>query len=205
MQHVDVYSVSELPSAEKGCRYLDFLGGTKNLRCFLVPYDMPRCEFFSRYSVLLDETMQPIYEKDGILVRQDASFALPGFYVLSYTKYFNSFDKLDDIIYMRSFFLIKKIRYGMRDRLNIPFIHMYYEEKTEKSCNVHYWLMPILTDNSQHTPIIYDIEIKKYLSRFSFQNEKKSILLYNNVMKDYIKEINLNQQDDDLKSKLQQK
>lgn len=203
MQHIDVYNVSELPLVKKGYRYLDFLGGTKNLRCFLVPYNMPRCEFLNKYSTLLDETIQPIYEKDGILIRQDASFALPGFYILSYIKHFNAFDKLDDVIYMRTFFLIKKIRHGMRNKLNIPFIHMYYEEKIEKSCNVHYWLMPVLTDGTKYPPIIYNIKIRKYLSKFTFQNERKNILMYNNIMKEYIKEINLKQQDDDLKNKLQ--
>lgn len=200
MEFIDVFDVKELPQPMKGYRYLDFLGGQKCRRCFLVPYDYPRCDFFMEYSDLLDECLQPIYNNRGIYVRQDASFAVPGLYILSYSKQYSSFDKLDDILHFRTFYIIKQIRRGMRECLGINYIHMYYEEKKEKSCNVHYWLLPIY---QKDTPIIFNLELTKYLKSFNYKTERKKIVDFNNKMKKYLADIELKNFDDKIIERLQ--
>jgi hypothetical protein len=199
---INIYDRSELPEIENGYRYLDFIGGEKNYQYFIVPYDMPRSEFIMKYSSLLDECLEPIYQKNGIVISQDASYPLPGFYILSYENHFKAIDYLDDITHLRTFFLLKRIREGMRKRLGIEYIHMYHEEKSEKSCNVHYWLMPVQDRDTFKTPIIYDLDIRSYLERFEFSKERETILKYNSLMKKYISEIDLSGQDESLSKKM---
>jgi len=190
MEFVDVNDRSELLSLPEGYRYLDFLGGEKELRCFVIPYDMPRSQFVDQHGDLLDECLTPIYQNGGIIVRQDASYPLPGFYILSFKKHFPSFDKVDDLTHLRSFLIIRYLRQGMRDVLKIPYIHFHYEEKPAKSCNVHYWLMPVQEQNG-NTPIIYDLDIRHYLNQFKFQENKKNIRFYNKKMKEFVESIDL--------------
>ncbi len=193
MKYIDVYTTKELPKPPDGYRYLDFLGGTKELRCFLVPFDYPRCDFFKEYFHLLDKCLKPIYSNKGIFVRQDASFPVPGLYIVSYDEQFSAFDFIDDNTYMRTSLVIKKIREGMRSCLGINYIHMHYEEKKEKSCNVHYWLMPI---DQVETPIIFKLNIMDYLRGFSFAKEREKILEYNEKMEQFLQKIDLIGSDD---------
>lgn len=190
MKFFDVNDRSELPVLTEGYRYLDFLGGEKELRCFVIPYDMPRSQFIEQYGNFLDECLAPIYQNSGITVMQDASYPLPGFYILSFKEHFSSFDKIDDLTHLRSFLIIRYLRQGMRDALEIPYIHFHYEEKPAKSCNVHYWLMPVQEKNGT-TPIIYDLDLRSYLDQFKFQDNKEKIKYYNKKMKEFIARINL--------------
>lgn len=200
LEYCDVNSLKELPKSDlpRDKRFLEFIGGSKNYRCFVVPKDFPRSEFFNKYSHLLDERLQPIYENDGIAVRQDSTFALPGFYILGYNKQFSSFDEIPDLLQLRTSYLLKNVRKGMRETLNTNFIHMYYEEKDKASSNVHYWLMPSQDSQTGRTPYIFDIDLFNYLSSFEYKKKKLEIGKSNDVMKKYIKNTGLLGRDNQL-------
>jgi len=200
MKYFDVIDRSELPPPSEGFRYLDFIGGTKEIRCFLVPFDLPRAQFVKDNEILLDTALHAIYSNEGICIRQDASFALPGFYILSFLRHYSAIDAIDEITNLRLFFLLREIRKGMRNVLDIPFIHIYYEEKPAKSCNVHYWMLPINTGGQEKHPIIYDLKIKEYLNKFKFSKEREKIINFNEKMRQYIKEIKLLEKDNKLNS-----
>jgi hypothetical protein len=166
----------------------------------LVPQEYPRAAFLREHSDLLDPCLQPIYNNKGIDVRADATWALPGFYVLGYDEQrYRSLDTMDDLMHLRSFFIIKKLREGMREKLNINFLQLLYEEKKQlKSLNMHYWLMPTEDRNTKETHSLYDLNVRKYLKRFDFKKEKRTILEYNFKMKEYLSAINLTDQDNKL-------
>ena len=191
LEYCDVNSLNELSELPKGNRFLEFIGGTKNYRCFVVPKDFPRSEFFNQFSSLLDGCLEPVYENNGIAVRQDSTFALPGFYILGYNKQFSSFDEIPDLLQMRTAFILKQMRKGMREALDIKYIHMYYEEKAKASSNVHYWLMPSQDEKTGATPLIFDINLFNYLSSFEFKKRKVDIERFNDSMKKYIKGVNV--------------
>lgn len=140
-KYFDVNNLTELPELPKGLRFFDFIGGTKELRCFVATEDMPRNQFIEEYEDSLDACLKPIYKFNGICVKQDASYALPGFYIISPTNHYRSIDEIDEITHLRLFFILREIRKAMREVLQIEHIHLYYEEKKSKSCNVHYWYM----------------------------------------------------------------
>ncbi len=204
IKYIDIFDKKELPELVEGYRYLDFIGGTKNYRYFIVPFNTPRCELLKNNINLLDACLIPIYEKEGVVIRQDPSYPLPGFYILSYEKQYSAFDLIDLMTHLRTSFLLHYIRKGMRKHLNIKYIHLYYDEQIQKSYNVHYWLLPVQEKNSKNVKKIYDLELKKYLEKFEYQTEKDIILKYNDIMRKYIKNIKLEELDSNFMKLLKQ-
>jgi hypothetical protein len=202
MEYVDIDTKAELPSAPPGFRYLDFLGGDKELRCFLVPREMPRCRFMTEHADLLDKALHPVYQHHGICVRQDASYALPGFYIVSLDHHYSAMDQMDEVNHLRVALVLRKLRSGMRDALSIDYIHLHYEEKPDESCNVHYWVMPVFDRETQMTTAILRLDIRKYLSVFRFRDERKVICANNERMREHFRATGLATRDDDLVSRL---
>ena len=200
LKYCDVNNLDELPTLPKGMRYFDFIGGSKEFRCYIVPEDMPRNKFMEEQEALFDDCLKHIYKNRGIIVKQDASFALPGFYIVSFLDHYRSLDEADEVTYLRLFFIMREIRKGMRQKLGIQFTHIYYEERNVKSHNVHYWIVPI-NDIEKH-PRLYKFDVKQYLEQFLYSENKDKIIQYNTLMKEYISEINLLERDNELHFKL---
>lgn len=190
MNYVDVYELSELPKLSGNYRYMDFLGGTKQFRCYVVPKELPRCLFMEKYREKLDEILQPIYIDEDICISQDASYALPGFYIVSFRKHYININDLDMRMFIKLSCWTKEIRSAMKIALNIDYVNIYYEEKTAKSANVHYWLMPIETINGE-VPKLHFFPLKMYLEKFSLKDNYRKIKKYNNIMRKYIEDKNI--------------
>jgi hypothetical protein len=199
VEYLDVEAKAELPPPPPaGFRYLDFLGGDKELRCFLVPHDMPRSRFMREHADQLDEALQPVYQHNGICVRQDASYALPAFYIVSLDEHYNAMDRMDDLTHLRVALILRELRAGMRQALGIEYIHLHYEEKPDTSCNVHYWLMPIRDRQTGTTAPIMRLDIRKYLNSFRFRDERQTICANNETMRRHFRQTELAERDDDL-------
>ena len=194
-KYYDVNDVSELPPLPEQFRYFDFIGGTKEFRCFVVSRDLARSKFMEQNKELFDESLRPLYENKGIIVKQDASFALPGFYIVSFSKQYRSLDEIDEVTFLRAQLILREIRKGMRERLGIQYTHVYYEEKNALSQNVHYWIVPIDIENC---PRLYKMDIKKYLDQFLFSQNREKIIRNNALLQAYIHEIDLLKKDNDL-------
>jgi diadenosine tetraphosphate (Ap4A) HIT family hydrolase len=196
----DIANASELPPLPEGYRYFDCIGGTQEKRYFLAPKDIPRTYFFKNYEHLLDECLFPIYNHNGICVRQDSSFPIPGFYIVSPVEHYTSLDQMDLILNNRLFLILHEIRKGMRERLGIKLTILIYEEKPKKSCCVHFLLLPIYSDSYSSSE---SFNFYNYLLsyEFSYRKYRNDILAYNQKMKDYIKQIKLQELDDLIESK----
>ncbi|HVX01042.1 MAG TPA: hypothetical protein VHA52_11480 [Candidatus Babeliaceae bacterium] len=196
IEYQDVAHLSELSSPPQGCRYFDFIGGTKGIRCFIAPQDMSRTQFIEENEALLDPCLTPIYKNAGITIKQDASFPVPGFYIVAPIQPYRSLDTVDEITHLRMFFLLREIRRAMRDVLGIEYAHVYYEEKADKSCNVHYWILPI--HDIKKYPRIYNFDVLKYLEQFNYQDNHIKIKEFNNKLKRYIEKSCLVERDNQL-------
>ena len=183
MKIVDVDSLADLPSPPVGYRYFDFLGGEKTFRCYLVPADTPRNEFIEQNEHLLDEVLKPIYKGNGICIRQDASYAVPGFYIVYPAVQYRSFDLMSQSEYLHMFNLVHHLRTAMRRVLGLEYVHLYYEEKSKKSCNVHIWVLPI--HDIAKNPRIYEFNLLAYLELFKLSQTRAQILDYNASLRDY--------------------
>lgn len=181
--YIDVNNLKELPKLDNTKRYLEFLGGTKQYRCFIVDKDLPRCDFYKNNSELISDFLQPVYKNHGIVVAQDNTFPIPGFYIISYEKQYDSIDELPNSLAIRTASLIKEIRKIMREKLNIEYVNIYYEEKKAKSNNVHYWILP-KTDSIKLENKLHEVDLKSYLESFKFQENKSKIEKYNKLIKE---------------------
>lgn len=197
--YIDVNNLSELPKLNNKKRYLEFLGGTKQYRCYIVDKDLPRCDFYKNNSELVSEFLQPIYKNHGIVVAQDNTFPIPGFYILSYDKQYNSIDELPNSLTIRTASLIKELRKIMREKLNIQYVNIYYEEKNSKSNNVHYWILP-KTNSTNLRNKLYELDLKSYLESFKLQENKSNIIKFNRLVKSELLE-NYKKIDDDIFNK----
>lgn len=195
--YIDVNNLDELPIVSEDKRYLEFLGGDKQYRCFIVDKSLPRCEFYKNNSDLISEFLHPIYKNRGIVVAQDNTFPIPGFYILSYDKQYNSIDEVPTSLMIRTTRLIQEIRKIMRDRLKIDFVNIYYEEKNAKSNNVHYWIMP-KTDKVNSKYKLYELDMKTYLESFSLQENKDKISKYNKIIRNELEMSNYKKIDNEL-------
>ena len=186
MDFLDTDDKHSLPPPPVGMRYLDFLGGTKRIRCYLVPEDMPRLVFLRDYSELLDPALLPVFECDSVSVRQDTTYALPGFYIVSLQEHLQAFDQMDRATYMRMMQAVFHTRQGMRDKLGIEHIHLHYEEKPSASANVHIWLMPVDFARFGKETLLVNLDLRAYLTSFDFSKERKKILDFNQKVRQYL-------------------
>jgi len=147
---------------------------------------MPRIEFVTEHEDRLDDTLRPIYRSPVVMVRQDASYALPGFYVVSPTSHFRALDELDELSHLRLQLVIRHVRAAMRKVLGVREIHLHYEEKPDLSTNVHYWLVPMRYDVAVPGDVLARLDIKTYLSQFRFAEERANILSANERMRDWL-------------------
>jgi hypothetical protein len=187
--YIDVDRKEDLPTPPAGRRYLDFLGGTRQLRCYLVDESLPRSEFLRSRSDL-DTCHTPIFDHAGIRIGQDSSFALPGFYVLSYGISYPAIDRMSLDDHLRGAFLVHELRRGMRDALSLQHIHLHYEEKAEPSCNVHYWLVPIDSRKGDKSTALTRLQLRAYIAGFSFQEQRATILSHNSHMRQFFADNN---------------
>jgi hypothetical protein len=174
--YIDVDAKAELPQAPAGHRYLDFIGGDRELRCFLVPRAMPRADFLRDRIDQVDEALRPVYERRDVVVRQDCSYALPGFYVVSYATRYAAFDLAPMSRHLELSAVLYEVRRAMRSDLGIEHIHLHYEEKDEPSCSVHYWLLPIESRRGRKETLLTHLDLHEYLRRFRFRETRERIL-----------------------------
>lgn len=194
--YIDVNNLKELPKLNKEKRYLEFLGGTKQYRCFIVDKNLPRCDFYKNNSELISQFLQPVYKNQGIVVAQDNTFPIPGFYIISYEKQYQSIDELPNSLSIRTTCLIQEIRKIMRDKLNIKYVNIYYEEKNSKSNNVHYWILPKTNEVNLNNKL-YELDLKSYLESFKLQENKAKIIECNKLIEKELLE-NYKKIDDEL-------
>ena len=199
LEFIEADKREEFPEEPEGKRFIYFYGETKNYRGYLVPKELSRADFMEQYKEYVPEYNRPIYENNGIILRQDPKFPCPGFYILSLNKTYRAFDLIDDITFMRFAFILKKSKEGMRKALNINYAHLLSNEKSDPFVNVHFWLVPV---NGTTSPDLLDFNVKEYLHSFTPKENIEKIKDYNNKMKKYFEDIKLIELDNELTEKL---
>ena len=200
LEYIDVDSRDDFPPEPEGMRFIHFYGGTKNYRAYIAPADISRADFMEQYPEYVPEQNRPVYQNNGIIVRADPKYPCPGFYIFGLDKTYRAFDLLDDTTFLRYSFILKKTKEAMRKELGINYAHLLSNEKSDPFVNVHFWLVPVEGTTS---PDLLDFDVKEYLSSFTPKEELPKILSYNNKLRNYLKEIDLVKQDNELTAKLE--
>ena len=200
--YYDVNTLEELPILkDKTKRYLEFIGGSKELRVFEVPNDMTRGEFCKEHSNKIENDLfKPIYENKGIKITPDMSYAVPGFYVISYTGYIHHNDEASDNLMIRTALIIKYLRKALRECLGIECCNLYSDEKKKRSNSLHFWFVPkyekFLKNGLDHK--LMDMNLNEYLKNFKYSEYKELILEANKKIEEYFIKNNIKEKDDNI-------
>ena len=200
IEYIDINNLDCLPNVPKNKRYLEFIGGTKKYRCFIVDDNYSRWDFYNEHLELIDKVFHPIYKNRDILVTQDNNFAVPAFYKISYNKQYNYITELPDSLIIRTNNLIKYIRKIMFEQLNIKYVSVYCEEG--QSSNIYFWIIPnfeIININDKK----YNISMKNEFKDFNIEETRKKIIKFNNKIRKELIKINYKKIDDELYNKIE--
>lgn len=132
--------------------------------------------------------IEPIYDDGNVVVRQDAEWPIPAFYIISIHKHIGSFDMLDNKTREKIGEIIYLLRKGIRENFKIERAQIYHEEKLN-SPHFHIWILPLwenVMKKNNIQPKIYEANVKKYIDLFNFSDEKNNILECNKIMRHYI-------------------
>ncbi|WP_320130860.1 hypothetical protein [uncultured Sphaerochaeta sp.] len=173
MEYIDVDSLSDLPILGMGQRYFDTIGGDKAYRCFIISEKPENNSSSAENKTVANSGIEPIFENKGIVIYQDTTYPLPGFYRIAPAKDYKSFDEIDPITYQRLMYIIYNIKKLTRIELTTYHIHVIYEEKVNLSYSLHLLLLPMANAKK-----INELDINSYLKFFSVaDNYHKSIEL----------------------------
>lgn len=202
IDYIDVDKLSDLPEISSEKKYLEFLGGLRRYRCFIVKKNYSRCDFYNEHLNLIDKSLHPIYKNRGISVVQNNIFAIPAFYIIAYDKQYKNITEIPESLIIGTNNIIKCIRKIILEELKIKFVNIYYEEKNSSSSNVCCYIMPKY-GNVHLTKKLCEIDTKKYLELFDIYKTKKEIIKCNNKIKKELLKIDYKKFDDELYNKLE--
>lgn len=183
---LEVFDETELPPVPKGKKYFVCIGGDKNFQGFLRDNSISKGEFISIYEDKLDDCLKPVYEDNQIIVRQDAKYAIPGFYIVSPKSHYQRIDEMPDNLFHRCMETVREVKEGL-SKLEIESTHIYHDEKYKSPASVHFWVLPIYEKQIREqslNPTIFSKDIWTYLDSFPrFKETKSKILEINSSMK----------------------
>lgn len=200
--YYDVDSLDELPELpDLNHRYMDFMGGTKEIRAFLAPVSLSRNDFFEQYPEYYEkEVLAPIYQNNGITISPDMSYAIPGFYVLTIDDYLTHCYKIPDIYIMRASILIKETRKALKEALDIECCMIITDENRRISNPMHYCIIPkyeqFLEKGIRHQLI--EMNLLDYYSNFKYSKNKPKIIETNKKMKEYFEKNKIKDKDNEI-------
>lgn len=183
---IEVFSLKELPKVTSNLRYFACIGGSKNYECFLDTKNLSRAEFMKKYERELDICHEPIYEDKDLVIRQDAQYALPGFYIVAAKSKNRTIAEMDTNLYQKCIVFTTLIKKILKENFRIKRVYVYYDEHYLKPSFTHFWVMPIYEDELRINNLkatIFSNDIWKYLDIFEFKNTKEEIYKMNSQMK----------------------
>lgn len=133
----------------------------------------------------LPKEILPIWQNDFYVIRQDAEIPMPGFYIVSTRPHIHT---IADLTFDQSAELgviLHILRKTMLEILKIERIHMILEERLIEP-HLHIWMMPLWPDVMKREnidPKIWNSNILQYMSLFSYEENKTSIMHFNEKMK----------------------
>jgi len=167
-----------------GTRVLDFLDGTAHV----VDADTCRGCFMDRRPELLPSLVEPILDLGDVVVRQDAEWPVPGFYVVSLRDHVGSLADVDDRLAARYGQVLALVRRGLRDATGVWRAQCYTEERLSMP-HLHTWLLPLwpgVMAASGIRPKVYESNVMAYLGRFRIGATRGAIEACNAALRDWL-------------------
>lgn len=170
-------------------RELRFLNGTS----FVVDASTCRGCFMNEHEHELPRDITPVYDDEEILVRQDAEWPVPGFYIVSLRSHIGAIDEVGDELYNRLTEVLRLTRRAMRRSLGVDKVHLIQEEKLS-AAHLHFWMLPlwpqVLSANDVN-PRVYESNLMEYIALFSYADQRQAIRKCNRLMTDFFRSTGL--------------
>jgi len=185
----DIDDESELPHPPEGMKYYVCLGGSKNFQAFLTEGTLSKGEFLDVFGDELDEVLQPVYEDETLVVRQDAKYAIPGFYIVSPKAHYRSIDEMPEETLAHSLLTTRRITQQLKT-LGIEDSHIYHDEKYQSPASAHFWILPLHQQTGERplNRTIFSRDIWTYLETYArFGKTGKDIAQYNQRMRELLR------------------
>jgi len=183
---IEVNSESDLPELPPDMRYFVSIGGSKEYQAFKAPRSWSRGAFMQRFSDKLDPVLEDLYNHKDVFIRQDASRALPGFYIIGPHRFSTSVDNTDLINFIRCMYVFKVVQDFNSSRKDVHATNFYYDENYGKPVHIHFWALPFTKQKVEQFRMStrYDDVISwNYLESFGFQENKDKIKYLNEQLK----------------------
>lgn len=158
-----------------------FLNGTEIIvddltcrGCFLEKADLPIVE------------LEPIWSDNYFVIRQDAECPVPGFYIVSAKQHIHTVGDLPIEQASELGIILNRLRKAMLLCLDIKRIHVILEERMIEP-HLHIWMLPlwpIVMQQHHIDPKIWNSNIYEYISLFSYEDNKSTIINYNQIMRE---------------------
>lgn len=132
--------------------------------------------------------LEPIWFDDFFIIRQDAECPVPGFYIISTKQHIHTIGDLTVEQASELGVIQNRLRQVMLDYLGIERLHVILEERMVEP-HLHIWLLPLWTDVMKRyriDPKVWNSNIYQYISFFSYEDNRNTILKYNQIMRDYL-------------------
>lgn len=186
---IEVFDESEIPLVPKGKKYFVCIGGSKNFQGFLSDSSMSKGEFIFTHEERLDNCLRPIFDDNQVVVRQDAKYAIPGFYIVSPKTHYRRIDEMPFDLYDKCMRVARNVRKGLLT-LGVNQAHIYHDEKYKSPASAHFWILPInkqQIEEKKLNPSIFSQDIWTYLETFPrFKETKSQIIEFNKKMEHYL-------------------
>lgn len=186
---IDIDDELEIPRPPAGMKYYVCLGGSKNFQAFLTEDSLSKGAFLDMFEDELDEALEPVYEDETLVVRQDAKYAVPGFYIVGTKAHYRTIEEMPQRTFKESLSMASRIKKQLAE-LGIAESHIYHDEKYQSPASTHFWVVPLhhQSDDQTLNRTIRSADIWTYLDRYARFNETRAdIAQYNQHMRELLK------------------
>lgn len=136
----------------------------------------------------ISDYLNPIFENEYIIIRQDMEFPIPAFYIISTKKHISSYEEMNKVLRGEVSEAIYLLRKALKEELGIKRVTIIQEEK-DNSSHFHIWMLPVWEDVTKErkiNPRVIENNLLDYMNSFSFEKNSKDILKCNDRMKIYL-------------------
>lgn len=120
-----------------------------------------------------------VYKSDSFTIGQDWECPIPAFFILAPNRKIRTIDELTDAEASEYIFLIRKLRRGMKEVLNIENVYFFQNEDTKHDYHLwifprHSWMEPFGKGIKSVKPIM-DYSINQMMNESWFTEVKNSV------------------------------
>jgi len=184
----EVLFLDEIPNPPAGKKYYPCIGGNLNYQVFMEDNKLSRGDFMRIHENDIEWFLRPLKLSNRTFLRQDAKYAIPGFFILSPQKEYHYVSDMPGMLFAEIIQKAIKIRNFLLSFEGVKSVYLYYDEHYKKPSSVHFWVLPIYKSCSG-TPSVLDQSVWTYMDTFEYRKNKDTIMKIRRTIEERIDEL----------------